>query len=586
MARRHLGTSTLNGSGQATLTTSTLTVATHSITAKYLGNSNYNESTSGAINQEVQKADTTTSVSPSANPSKFGQSVTFTASVSVVAPGAGIPAGLVEFFDGATSLGTSTLNGSGQATLTTSTLTVATHSITAKYLGNSNYNESTSGAINQEVQKADTTTSVSPSANPSKFGQSVTFTASVSVVAPGAGIPAGSVEFFDGATSLGTFPVNGSGQASFATSTLTVATHSITAKYLGNSNYNESTSSALSQVVEKADTATELIPSANPSRVGQSVTFTAAVTIVAPGAGTATGTVTFMDGATTVGTGTLTGGVAAFTTATLSVGHHNVTAVYGGDASFNASTSNTVDQEVQKADTSTVLASSTNPSTFGQSVTFTATVTVQAPGAGTATGTVTFMDGATTVGTGTLTGGVAAFTTAALSVGHHNITAVYGGDASFNASTSTSVDQEVQKADTTTSVTSSANPSKFGQSVTFTATVTVQAPGAGTPTGTVTFMDGATTLGTGTLDGAAVATFTTATLSVGHHNVTAIYGGDANFNASTSTSRGPGSPEGRHLDGARVLDQSVDVRPIGDVHGDGDGAGAGGGHGDRDGDVH
>ena len=70
--------------------------------------------------------------------------------------------------------------------------------------------------------------------------------------------------------------------------------------------------------------------------------------------------------------------------------------------------------------------------------------------------------------------------------------------------------------------------------MTFTATVTVQAPGAGTPTGTVTFMDGATTLGTGTLNGAGVATFTTTGLSVGHHNITAIYGGDASFNGSTS----------------------------------------------------
>ena len=76
---------------------------------------------------------------------------------------------------------------------------------------------------------------------------------------------------------------------------------------------------------------------------------------MAPGAGTATGTVTFMDGATTLGTGTLNGvrRQATFTTSALSVGHHNITAVYGGDASFNGSTSNSVDQEVQKADTTT-----------------------------------------------------------------------------------------------------------------------------------------------------------------------------------------------------------------------------------------
>ena len=190
---------------------------------------------------------------------------------------------------------------------------------------------------------------------------------------------------------------------------------------------------------------------------------------------------------------------------------------------------------MQKADTTTSLTSSPNPSKVGQSVTFTATVTVVAPGAGTATGTVTFKDGATPLGTGTLNGaGVATFATAALSVGHHTITAVYGGDASFNASTSNTVDQVVQKADTATTLASSANPSAFGQSVTFTAIVTVVAPGAGTPTGTVTFTEGATTLGTGTVNGAGVATFTTAALAAGSHYITATFSGDGSFNGSTS----------------------------------------------------
>jgi hypothetical protein len=167
-------------------------------------------------------------------------------------------------------------------------------------------------------------------------------------------------------------------------------------------------------------------------------------------------------------------------------------------------------------------------------VTFTATVSVTAPGAGTPTGTVTFMDGAATLGTGTVSGGVATFTTATLSVGHHNVTAVYGGDASFNGSSSTPVDQEVQKAETTTALTSSVNPSAVGQSVTFTATVTVAAPGAGTPTGTVSFKEGATTLGTGTVNGAGVATFTTAALAAGSHYITATFSGDGSFNGSTS----------------------------------------------------
>ena len=88
------------------------------------------------------------------------------------------------------------------------------------------------------------------------------------------------------------------------------------------------------------------------------------------------------------------------------------------------------------------------------------------------------------------------------------------------------------QAGTTTTLTSSSNPSAFGQPVTFTATVAASSPGTGSPTGTVTFKDGSTTLGSGTLtttSGVTAATFTTSTLSVGSHAITASYGGDANF---------------------------------------------------------
>jgi uncharacterized repeat protein (TIGR01451 family) len=92
----------------------------------------------------------------------------------------------------------------------------------------------------------------------------------------------------------------------------------------------------------------------------------------------------------------------------------------------------------------------------------------------------------------------------------------------------------VINANTTTTVTSSQNPSTYGQPVTFTATVTAVAPGGGTPTGTVTFYDGTMVLGTGTLNALGQATFTTSSLSIGTHSITAIYNGDANYNGSTS----------------------------------------------------
>ena len=532
-----LAPGTGNTSVATSSSTSTLSVAgsPHVITAEYSTTGGFNGST-GTLNQTVNTANTGTSLASSANPSKFGQSVTFTATVARIPAGSGTATGTVTFKEGATTLGTGTLNGSGVATFTTSTLSVASHSITAEYGGDGNFNTSTSSALTQVVQKSDTSTALSSSVNPSTFGQSVTFTATVTATAPGTGTPAGSVEFFDGATSLGTSTLNGSAQATLSTSTLIVGTHSITAKYLGNSNYNESTSSALSQQVQKADTTTSVTSSANPSKFGQSVTFTATVSVVAPGTGTPAGSVEFFDGATSLGTSTLNGsGQASFAASTLTVGTHSITAKYLGNSNYNESTSSALNQEVQKADTTTSVASSANPSKFGQSVTFSATVSVVAPGAGTPAGSLEFFDGATSLGTSTLNGsGQATFTTSTLTVATHSITAKYLGNGNYNESTSSALNQEVQKADTSTVLTSSANPSTFGQSVTFTASVNVVAPGAGTPAGSVEFFDETVSLGTTTLDGSGQATFTTSDLAVGTHPITAQYQGNANFSGSTS----------------------------------------------------
>src|SRR5439155_368588 len=184
--------------------------------------------------------------------------------------------------------------------------------------------------------------------------------------------------------------------------------------------------------------------------------------------------------------------------------------------------------------TTTGVVSSINPSVSGQPVTFTATVKAKTSGAGTPTGTVTFRDGPTTLGTGTLNAsGHATFVTSTLAVGAHPITASYGGDATFSGSTSSTLTQTVKKASTTTLVSSSANPSVSGQSVTFTATVTANSPGAGTPTGTVTFKDGSTTLTTCGMHSPsqAPASSSTPSLSSGSHST---YGGSSTFNPSTS----------------------------------------------------
>jgi hypothetical protein len=182
-----------------------------------------------------------------------------------------------------------------------------------------------------------------------------------------------------------------------------------------------------------------------------------------------------------------------------------------------------------RATTTTTLTSSPNPSTYGQAVTFTAALTssIGAPPDGE---TVTFMKGTAVLGTGTLSGGSATFTTSALPAGTNAVKAVYGGDANLAASTSNTVKQVVVKYPTTTALSSSLNPSNYGQAVTLTATVTSAGP---TPTGTVTFKNGSTSLGSATLV-AGVAKVTKSTLPAGTLSITATYNGDTANNKSTS----------------------------------------------------
>jgi len=174
-----------------------------------------------------------------------------------------------------------------------------------------------------------------------------------------------------------------------------------------------------------------LSSSMNPSAYGQAVTFTATITssLGAPPDGE---TVSFVKGKRVLGTGTLSGGSASFTTSTLPVGTNYIKAAYGGDTNFLGGTSKALTQVVNKATTTTTLASSQNPSNVEQSVTFTATVKPQL--SGTVTGSVTFYDGATALKTASLSGGVAKFTTSALTSGAHSITATYNGSSLFDGS--------------------------------------------------------------------------------------------------------------------------------------------------------
>ncbi|MGO9228193.1 MAG: Ig-like domain repeat protein [Bryobacteraceae bacterium] len=454
----------------------------------------------------------------SLNPSPLDAPVTFTATVSSPL---GTPTGTLTFKDGATTLGTAGLV-SGAATFTTASLGLGGNSITAVWNGDGVFSgmTCTSAPLTQTVALDATSTTLISSSNPSAVGQAVTFTA---VVSGAGGTPTGTVTFKDGTTTLGA-PSLVSGTATFTTSSLTFGSHSITANYGGDSNFASSASAALIQAVGVSASQTTLISSANPSAVGQAVTFTA---VVSGAGGTPTGTVTFKDGTTTLGTPSLVSGTATFTTSSLTLGSHSITANYGGDSTFASSTSAALTQAVGVTTTTTTVSSSANPSAAGQTVTFTASVTSSG---GTPTGTVTFLDGTTTLATVNLGSGVATYTTSALSVGNHSITASYSGSGTYAASTSTILTQSVGVTATTTTLSSSANPSAIGQAVIFTAVVSGS---GGTPTGTVTFLDGSTPLATVALF-SGVATATSSSLALGGHAITARYSGSASFAASTS----------------------------------------------------
>jgi len=524
----------------ASFVTSSLTAGTHTIAAAYSGDAN-DLGYTGSYSQTVNVASTSSTLATSAATVLVETSVTLTATVTGNAAGV-VPSGSVYFYDGSTRIGIGSLTGSGYvgtASYTTASLAPGTHSITATYQGDGNYGASTTSALTETVNKIGTAAAVSASANATTAGATASFT--VTVTAASATTPnlaiSGTVTLMDGSVTLGTGTVTaaGSGPATatvtISTSALGVGSHAITANYAGDGNYIASSSSAMALTVTNAGTTTALGASATTIIAQKMLTLTATV---AGTGGTPTGTVTFLDGGGSLGTGSMHSGVATLATTGLSVGTHTITASYGGDSNDAASTSNTVTVIVQSATTATGLAVTPNPADHGQTVTMTATVTGNG---GTPGGTVTFLDGGAALGSAVAlnAGGGASFTSSSLSDGTHTITVSYSGDANDTASASSSVSLTVLQTATLTVQTTTGDPAAARTDVHLVATLT---PLQGiVPTGTVTFLDGGTAIGTGTLSGSATvatATFDTTTLAVGTHEITVSYAGDGKTEAVVS----------------------------------------------------
>jgi hypothetical protein len=341
------------------------------------------------------------------------------------------------------------------------------------------------------------------------------------------------VTFFEGSTELGRSSISSEGVATLSVSFKSTGSGTVTAVYSGDVSSAASTSKGVGVTVGADQTRIALVTSAATVVVGQRLTLKATVWVAVPGAGAPTGSVTFMDGSTVIDTVPLSGGKAILTTAFAITGSHTITALYSGDGNDNSSTSTASAVQVNTDTTGTAV---TLPATavVWQSVDLVARVTVKVPGAGIPTGSVMFVEGTTVLGTVRLSGTHPSATLPwrFATPGVHSITAVYLGDANDATSTGTGT-VSVSKDATTTSLASSANTAVYGLPVTFTAGVTVNSPGAGTPTGSVRFMDGSTILATVRLV-AGAATYTTSALTRGAHVITAVYVGDADDKASTS----------------------------------------------------
>jgi hypothetical protein len=405
--------------------------------------------------------------------------------------------------NGAAPLGTGTLSSTGIATLATTTLPTGTNSITASYPGDTHYGAANSTATTLTVTKAAQTITFTAPTTPVTYGVSP-----IALIASG-GASGQPVTF------------SSTGPATVNNSTLTISGAGsvvVTANQAGNSNYSAATAVSKTITVNKATPKATLTSSETSGAYGASVTLTATLSNAGSGSAEPTGTVTFLNGTTSIGTGAPNAsGVAALQLATLPVGTDSITASYGGDSDYTSAKSSAVNVKVTKGTQTINFTAPASPVTYGVTpITLLATAT---SGLG-----VTF----TVSGPATVNGSTLTITGAGSVV----VTANQAGNTNYAAAPAVSQTIVVSTGTATVKATSSAASVTHGTSVTLTATLT--GSGSVKPTGTITFLNGAASLGTATLNASGVATLALTTLPIGTDSITASFPGDTHYGAATS----------------------------------------------------
>lgn len=402
-----LASAPLGADGHASITLGAgLAPVSHTFTATYSGDTNY-AGGSATLALVIPKAGTLTGISAS-----FGMPLV--ATVGVLAPGAGVPTGAVQFFVNGTLAGTGTLSQQNGASTASIPAASWTGTVWAVYQGDGNFTSSVSPNL---TLAANALVTIASDHNPAGVGQPVTFTVSVT---PSSGTlpPTGQVQLAIDGSPLGSAALV-SGKAVFPATPLTAGSHSVSAKYAGDSVY-PSASATLVEVVSQSIAVLSLSASSPAAVYGQVVTLTAQLS------GSPGGSVQFSEGSTPIGSAPVAAGAAVLTISNLPAGTHSISALWTGDSGAAASAS-PVTLVVSKAQTATVLAST--------GLTLSAVVAAAAPGSGTPTGTVKFADALTNaVFAAVPLAGGSAVTQQPVTV--DPIAAYYSGDSNFEPSVS------------------------------------------------------------------------------------------------------------------------------------------------------
>jgi hypothetical protein len=527
--------------------------ASHAVEASYPGDDYYSASTSATTSLTAQPVATTLALQSNVSTVTVGGLVTLTGTISPGSAQGHSPSNPVTFYMNSNSIGTATPS-NGVAVMTTRLSFVQTDSFTATYAGDSNFvTSSTTSPVSVTVQQAATalslqicsytTTWICPATTSNYGGQNqVTATLSPYNVTGGSSTDGETVTFYNHGTFYGTATLMDGG-ATLSLDQIPAGSYSFTASYPGDTSFIASnTSSAAAMTVAKVTPSVTFATSpVGTTTYGQDVFLTATFNTYpyVPD----TDSVTFYNGTTSVGTALFSGNVATLKLSNLAVGSYSYSASYPGDSNWNSTNTNTAPTlTVQQLPTAlTITSGAPGAVIYGTPITLQASLEPNSVLGGNSTNgeSITFYQNGTPVGSGTLSKGNTMFTVNVPLVGNDSFTASYAGDTSFGNSTTSQADTiDVLQAPTTMGITTNGVNGYIGsgQPITLTATVSTYPLSVASTNGdTVTFYQGSSSLGTGSLSNG-VATFTIPSgLAEGTYTFSASYSGDTNFNGSSSS---------------------------------------------------